>query len=93
MKPKTKFEYDDKKKKRVVGILNIFKNAKSRKIKRQKTGTEIKILTQNKLLTILSILLPQIKAGKNSYKLKNEIKKHYILCISIIKSTKNFVTL
>ena len=92
MKPKTKFEYDDKKK-RVVGILNIFKNAKSRKIKRQKTGTEIKILTQNKLLTILSILLPQIKAGKNSYKLKNEIKKHYILCISIIKSTKKFVTL
>lgn len=92
MKPKTKFEYDDKKK-RVVGILNIFKNAKSRKIKRQKTGTEIKILTQNKLLTILSILLPQIKAGKNSYKLKNEIKKHYILCFSIIKSTKNFATL
>ena len=92
MKPKTKFEYDNKKK-RVVGILNIFKNAKSRKIKRQKTGTEIKILTQNKLLTILSILLPQIKAGKNSYKQKNEIKKHYILCISIIKSTKNFVTL
>ena len=35
----------------------------------------LKILTQKKLLTRLSILLAQIKAGNNSYKLKNKIRK------------------
>ena len=38
-----------------------------------KRGTGLIILTPNKLLTRLSILLAQIKAGNNSYKLKNEI--------------------
>ena len=33
-------------------------------------GEGLKILTSNKLLTILQILLEQIKAGNNSYKLK-----------------------
>ena len=33
----------------------------------------LKILNPNKLLTRLPILLAQIKAGNNSYKLKNEI--------------------
>ena len=40
------------------------------------TGSEgkgLKILTPSKLLTRLSVLLAQIKAGKNSYKLNNEI--------------------
>ena len=35
----------------------------------------LKILTPKKLLTRLPILLAQIKAGKNSYKLKNEIRQ------------------
>ena len=40
----------------------------------------LKNLTPNKLLTILPILLAQIKAGNNSYKLKNEIKQiQYLL--------------
>ena len=35
----------------------------------------IKILTPNKLLTRLPVLLAQIKATNNSYKLKNEIRQ------------------
>ena len=45
-----------------------------------KGGKELKFLTPNKLLTRLPILLAQIKAGDNTYKLKNEI---------IIKSPKS----
>ena len=37
-------------------------------------GKRLKILTPNKLLTILPILLAQIKVGNNSYKLKNEVR-------------------
>ena len=37
-----------------------------------KEGKALKVLTLNKLLTRLPILLAQIKAGNNSYKLKNE---------------------
>ena len=37
--------------------------------------TGIKILTPNKLLTSLLVLLAQMKAIKNSYKLKHEIKE------------------
>ena len=55
------------------------------------------IFTPNKLLTRLQIFLAQIKAGNNSYKLKNEIRKIlYLLyddskickkvCNNIIKS-------
>ena len=40
-----------------------------------KEGTGLKILTPNKLLATLPILLAQIKAGNNSYKLKNEIRQ------------------
>ena len=39
----------------------------------------LKILTLNKLLTRLPILLAQIKAGNNSNKLKDKIRQ--ILCI------------
>ena len=35
----------------------------------------LKILTPNKLLTRVQILLAQIKAGNNSYKLANEIRQ------------------
>ena len=40
-----------------------------------KEGIGLKILTPNKLLTRLPILIVQIKAGNNSYKLKNEIRQ------------------
>ena len=42
------------------------------KVKEEK---ELKILTPNKLLRRLPMLLAQIKAGNNSYKLKYEIRK------------------
>ena len=40
-----------------------------------KEGKILFFLTSNKLLTALPILLAQIKAGNNSYKLKNEIRR------------------
>ena len=40
-----------------------------------KEGKRLKTLTLNKLLTRLTVLLAQIKAGNYSYKLKNEIKQ------------------
>ena len=58
-----------------------------------KEGEGLKILTPNKLLTRLPILLAQIKAGNNSYKLKNEIRQILYFCISTIKSLKKFTTI
>ena len=40
-----------------------------------KEGKQLEILIPNKLLTRLPILLEQIKARNNSYKLKNEIRQ------------------
>ena len=40
----------------------------------QKEGLGIKVLTPNRLLNKLQVLLTQIKAENNSYKLKNENK-------------------
>ena len=48
-----------------------------------KEGKGLKILTPNKLLTRVPILLTQIKAGNNSY----------IFCIRVIKSPKTFTTI
>ena len=42
--------------------------------KRKNEETRLKILTPNKLLTRLPILLAQIKTGNNSYELKTEIR-------------------
>ena len=44
-----------------------------------KEGKGLENLTLNKLLTRLPMLLPPIKAGNNSCKLKNEIRQIYIL--------------
>ena len=49
-----------------------------------KEGKGLKVLTPNKLLTRLSILLAHIKAGKNSYKLKNEVRQ--ILYLSFVSA-------
>ena len=46
-------------------------------------GKRFKTLTPNKLSTRPPILLPQIKAGNNS----NKLDKHFMFCISTIKST------
>ena len=50
----------------------------------------LKILTTNRLLTRLSVLLAQIKTGYNSNKLKNKIRQIVYFCINIIKSQKQF---
>ena len=47
------------------------------------------MFTPRKLLTRFPILLPQIKAGKISYNLKNDTKKYCILYINIKKSPKS----
>ena len=53
-----------------------------------KEGKGINICTSNKLLTRLSVLLAQIKAGNNSCKLKNEIKQILYLLYQHNKITK-----
>ena len=40
-----------------------------------KKGKGIKILTKNKLLTRIPVLLAQINAGNKSFKLRNEIRQ------------------
>ena len=53
-----------------------------------KEGKGLKILTPNKLLTRLPILVAQIKAGNNSYKLKNETRQTLSLLHHHNKITK-----
>ena len=53
-----------------------------------KEGKRLKILTPNKLLTRLPILLARIKAGNNSYKLTNEISQILYLLYQHNKITK-----
>ena len=55
-----------------------------------KTGTGIKILTPNKLLTRLPLLLAQTKTWNNSYlKVETKSGKYCIFCMYIIRSPKN----
>ena len=61
--------------------------------KRKNEGTGLKILTPNKLLTRLPILLAQAKAGNNSYKLRNEIRQILYLLYQHNKITKKFTTI
>ena len=53
-----------------------------------KEGKWLQILTPNKLLTRLSIVLAQIKTGKNSWNLKNEISQILYLLYQHNKITK-----
>ena len=57
--------------------------------KRKTTGTGLKILTLNKWLTRLLILLAQTQAGNNSNKLKKEIRRILHLLYQHKKITKN----
>ena len=50
----------------------------------------LKVLTPNRLLTRLPILLAQIKDGNNSYKLKNEIRQILFFLDQHNKVTKKF---
>ena len=56
--------------------------------KEVKEGKRLKVLTPNKLLTRLPLFLAQIKAGNNSYKLKNEIRQILYLLHQHNKITK-----
>ena len=58
-----------------------------------KEGKGLRILTPNKLLTRLPILLAQVKAGDNSDKLKTKLDKYYIFYISKItkKASNNLI--
>ena len=51
-------------------------------------GKGLKILTPDKPLTSLSVLLAQIKAKNNSYKLKNEFRQILYLLYRHSKITK-----
>ena len=53
-----------------------------------KEGKSLKLLFPNKSLTRLPILLAQIKAGNNLYKLKNEIRQILYLLFQHNKITK-----
>ena len=53
-------------------------------------GKILRILIPNKLLTRLPILLAQKKAGNNSYKIKNQIRRILYLLHQNNKITKNF---
>ena len=59
-----------------------------------KEGKGLKILTPNTQLTRFPVLLAQVKAENNSYKLKSEIRRQILyLFTSIIKSLKHFITI
>ena len=55
-----------------------------------KEGKWLKILTPNKLLTRLPILLAQIKSRNNLYRLNMKQHKYWIFCISMIKLLRKF---
>ena len=61
--------------------------------KRKNEGTGLKILTPNKLLVGLPISLAQMKAGNNSYKLKNETIQIVYLLYKHNKITKRVTTI
>ena len=64
------------KKNKEIKILNIVENILNFTLKeRKKIGKGFKILTPNQMLSILPISLAQLKAGKDSEKLKNEIRQ------------------
>ena len=53
-----------------------------------KEGKGLKIFTPNKLFTRLPMLLAEIKAGNNWYKLKNEVRQILYLLYQNNKTTK-----
>ena len=80
----------------MISITKIFaERVKLKPRERKKTETGL-ILTANKILTKLPILLAQIKAANNSYKLKNETRHTLDLLYQynkITKKAKRFTTI
>ena len=58
-------------------------------LKKIQSGRGLKILTPNQMLSRLPITLAQLKAGNNSEKLKNEIRK---LLYSLYRWNKTYKT-
>ena len=58
-----------------------------------KERKEINILTPNKLLTRLPVLLAQTKAGNNSYKLENKFRQILYLLYQHNEMFKTFITI
>ena len=56
-------------------IVNIVEKIRKFNKQNQQEGQGIKILTPNQMLNRLPIALAQLQAGKNSNKLKNEIRQ------------------
>ena len=67
----------------ILGIVNKITDF-NKKIKKQ-WGSGLKILTPNQMLSRLSISLARLKAGRNSEKIKNEIR---LLLYSLYRSKK-----
>ena len=68
MKAKEPIEDDD------VQIVDLSDNTPLESEEEVKEGRALKILIPNKLIIRILVLLAQIKAGNNSYKLKNEVR-------------------
>ena len=68
MKAKEPIEDDD------VQIVDLSDNTPLESEEEVKEGKALKILIPNKLIIRILVLLAQIKAGNNSYKLKNEVR-------------------
>ena len=68
----SKEEIKNKKPNEILGIVNKIIDF-NKEIQKQQEGSRLKILTSDQMLNRLPISLPQLKAGNNSKKLKNEI--------------------
>ena len=59
----------------INGLLNIPDLGSEESVAQRQQRQGLKILTPQQMITRLPILLAQLKAGKNSKKLKNEIRQ------------------
>ena len=75
----------NKKFKLIEKIINIVEHILYFNQLEQQQGSGLKILTANQMLSRLPVTLAQLKAGNNSEKLKNEIRK---LLYSLYRSKK-----
>ena len=82
------YDYSEQYKKSTAELVDLSPLEDHKEVKEAKG---LKILTPNKLLARLPMLLAQIKAGNNSNKLRNEIRQVRYYCINMIKSPRNFI--
>ena len=75
----------NKKFKLIEKIINVVEHILYFNQLEQQQGSGLKILTPNQMLSRLPVTLAQLKAGNNSEKLKNEIRK---LLYSLDRSKK-----